>query len=197
MKQNWIARKVHLQWIQLCTLGVMCFQQWNYTEQISASLMSLHNRSQIFLLAVYVCNTNKGKRTRIIKLSNKKRSSRFKHYCLTIIWKNICTRVWKFGISWICDCPQLRMTFRTLPAFSQSNAMENSRSNITVSHCVHCVKGKKGKCQFTYRPFSWIKGNKTKFALIISLNLWSHHKDWIIFLITTECCTKGRVSFYC
>ena len=42
---------------------------------------------------------------------------------------------------------------------------EKSRFIITVRHCVHCAKGKKGQRQFTYHLFSFITGIKTNILL--------------------------------
>ena len=64
-----------------------------------------------------------------------------------------------------------KRAYRDTSVFIQLKPWENSRCNITVRHCVHCAKGRKGQRQFTYRLFSFISGIKNKMLLIIVLCL--------------------------
>ena len=75
-----------------------------------------------------------------------------------------------------------KMAWKFTSVFIQTNLLENSRCNITVLHCVHCAKGRKGQRQFTYHLFSFITGIKTKMLLIIFLGLIAN-----LTLLCAEC----------
>ena len=68
------------------------------------------------------------------------------------------------------NCTDLKTLSRFLSVFSRKRNWQNSGCVITVHHCVHCVRRKKGQRQFTYF-FSLITGIKTNMLLIIVLGL--------------------------
>jgi hypothetical protein len=68
-------------------------------------------------------------------------------------------------------CADLKTTSRLPFDFFQYKMWKNRRCILTVRHCVHCGKGKKGQRQFTYHLLSLITGNKTNMLLIIFLSL--------------------------
>ena len=69
------------------------------------------------------------------------------------------------------NCTDFTATSKFLSVFSPSKLWENSRCIITVSHCVHCAKGKKRQMQLTYHLLPFITGIKTDMFLIIFLGL--------------------------
>jgi hypothetical protein len=50
--------------------------------------------------------------------------------------------------------------------FNYLTIWQNSRCTITVCHCVHCAKGKKGQRKFSYRLFWWITGFEGNMLLL-------------------------------
>jgi len=101
---------------------------WHFFPNTSP--WSLHNN----------CITNREQTARNVRISNEKRSSRFKQNWSYLIWNNICTRAWKFGMrkseEWLENNDQASV------CLSEKDAWKEIWCMLTVSPLFQLCKGK-------------------------------------------------------